>query len=189
MFPPIYSSLFAIQKSNCTGKKRIGSEIVWKRLPEVFKSKRTILKKTPGEESNVSIGVGKYCSSYFAQTLTAIKECDALLNEFLSDHISNDFGVYCIKIFSENGWRHVIIDDFIPVIKEGDKDEWTPAFVNISPSSKSSYRTRPLEIWPLLLEKAYASYYSTYEAMKYGKVDDFLEELTGSMFVATDIKT
>jgi hypothetical protein len=32
IFPPIYSSLFTIQ-SNSNFKKRIGSDIVWKRIP------------------------------------------------------------------------------------------------------------------------------------------------------------
>jgi hypothetical protein len=36
----------------------------------------------------------------------------------------------------------------------------------------------PLEVWPVLLEKAYASYYSTYENLHHGKVIDFLEELS-----------
>lgn len=30
-----------------------------------------------------------------------------------------------------------------------------------------------------MLEKAFAAYYSKYEALKYGKITDFLSELTG----------
>ncbi len=68
-----------------------------------------------------------------------------------------------MRIFTENGWRDIIVDDFIPAVKaEGQGGKYVPAFVNIRQSNSNSYRTRPLEIWPLLLEKAYASYYSTY---------------------------
>jgi hypothetical protein len=49
--------------------------------------------------------------------LNAIKRCESLINLFFRDHIANNYGIYCVKFFSENGWRHIIIDDFIPAIK------------------------------------------------------------------------
>jgi hypothetical protein len=37
-----------------------------------------------------------------------------------------------------------------------------------------------VDIWPFLLEKAYANYYSRYEALQVGTLLDFVEELTGT---------
>lgn len=36
-----------------------------------------------------------------------------------------------------------------------------------------------MEIWPYLLEKAYANYYANYESLHFGNTLDFLEEITG----------
>lgn len=38
----------------------------------------------------------------------------------------------------------------------------------------------PIDIWPFLLEKAYANYYSSYEALQSGNIVDFIEELAGT---------
>lgn len=38
----------------------------------------------------------------------------------------------------------------------------------------------PVDIWPFLLEKAYANYYSRYEALQHGNVVEFAEEISGS---------
>ena len=40
-------------------------------------------------------------------------------------------------------------------------------------------RRNTLEIWPFLLEKAYANYYANYESLHFGNTLDFLEEITG----------
>jgi hypothetical protein len=37
-------------------------------------------------------------------------------------------------------------------------------------------------VWPFLLEKAYANYYSCYENLCYGNTIDFLSELTGAPY-------
>ena len=38
-------------------------------------------------------------------------------------------------------------------------------------------------LWPYLLEKAYANYYSSYENLCYGNPVDFVSELTGAPFM------
>jgi hypothetical protein len=41
-----------------------------------------------------------------------------------------------------------------------------PAFVNVEKAEGNT--SDVVEIWPYLLEKAYAAYYSKYQALKYG---------------------
>ena len=53
----------------------------------------------------------------------------------------------------------MIIDDYIPAVKV--KNKYEPLFMGVSMPEKS----RSLEIWPYLLIKAYAKYYSTYESL------------------------
>jgi hypothetical protein len=48
-----------------------------------------------------------------------------------------------------------------------------PAFLNVH-----SYDNR-VDIWPFLLQKAYAKYYSTYDSLANGNIYDFVEEISG----------
>jgi hypothetical protein len=45
-----------------------------------------------------------------------------------------------------------------------------------------------VELWPFLLQKAYAKYYSTYDSLANGNTLDFLEEVTGCFFQKMDLK-
>ena len=47
----------------------------------------------------------------------------------------------------------------------------------------------PLDIWPFLVEKAYANYYSRYEALQFGNCIDMLEELTGTPSQTIQLKS
>jgi hypothetical protein len=49
-----------------------------------------------------------------------------------------------------------------------------PAFIDVQ-AEAGSYS----EIWPYLLEKAYANYYSAYEMLRFGNALDFLSEVMG----------
>ena len=53
--------------------------------------------------------------------------------------------------------------------------------INIERNNKKSSH-KDLPIWPLLLEKAYASYYSSYEALTHGNTLDMLQQCCGGPF-------
>ena len=59
----------------------------------------------------------------------------------------------------------------------------TPAFINIKASTEGSF-----EIWPLLLLKAFANYYSAYEMIVTGNVIDFLNEVSGLVPLESAVK-
>ena len=48
----------------------------------------------------------------------------------------NPFGIYLVKIYQENTWKNVIVDDLVPCIKKRGKgrldDMYTPLFLNVS---------------------------------------------------------
>lgn len=70
----------------------------------------------------------------------------------------SQYGVYLVKIYMESAWKYVIVDDLVPCIRRRSKKEerFSPVFINVSGCEQS-----PL-LWPFLLEKAYANYYSCY---------------------------
>lgn len=72
----------------------------------------------------------------------------------------NSNGIYYVKINQNNTWKYVVIDDYIPVYKQDKK--YVPAFLNVT-----SFNMNHMQIWPFLLQKAYAKYYSNYESLSY----------------------
>ncbi len=78
-----------------------------------------------------------------------------------------------MKIYQENTWKYVIVDDLIPCVRKRGKgkqeDMYTPLFLNVT-----GPETSPVELWPFLLEKAFANYYSSYENLCYGNAIDFI---------------
>ena len=95
---------------------------------------------------------------------------------------SNPCGVYLVKIYQENAWKYIIVDDLIPCVRKrvkGSKHQYyfNPVFVNTKVQEGSAAL-----LWPFLLEKAYASYYGSYESLSYGNSVDFISELTGAPY-------
>jgi len=78
--------------------------------------------------------------------------------------------VYIVKIYQECTWKYVIIDDLIPCIRRKNKkeDRYIPLFVNTTNNAEATL------LWPYLLEKAYANYYSCYENLAWGNAVDFV---------------
>ena len=104
--------------------------------------------------------------------LNAIKYCKCILDRIFEDQIYNVHGLYLLKIFQQSNWKTIILDDFVPFKMKRtseDKLKEVPAFINIKACPEGSF-----EIWPLLLLKAFANYYSAYEMMVTGNVIDFL---------------
>lgn len=73
----------------------------------------------------------------------------------------NQYGIYFVKINQNSTWKYVIVDDYIPVYKENKK--FIPAFIE-------SHCPNPnhMQLWPFLLQKAYAKYYSNYDCLAVG---------------------
>ncbi len=58
-----------------------------------------------------------YASEYIVTALNAIKNNEELLGKIFENQEVNDYGIYLLKIFQESGWKYIIIDDFIPVMR------------------------------------------------------------------------
>lgn len=73
----------------------------------------------------------------------------------------NQHGIYYIKINQNNTWKYIIVDDYVPVYYVEKKPY--PAFLSIMTQNHNH-----VQLWPFLLQKAYAKYYSNYECLDYG---------------------
>eukprot|EP00727_Mastigamoeba_balamuthi_P002896 m51a1_g12603 hypothetical protein (769) ;mRNA; r:414-3348 len=94
---------------------------------------------------------GELGDCWFCQAVAAIAQQNPqrLEDLFLQKQYSK-YGVYCLKLFVDNSWYYVVIDDYIPCANN------KPAFAH----SKS-----PNETWVGLLEKALAKCHGSYQAM------------------------
>ena len=150
----------------------------WIRISDLFKERKLVIY-CPNRPSTLDIYCNQICSckDCVGEAFTCLKNNRALHAKLFETTEINQFGVYMVKIFQENVWKYVIVDDNIPVMASED-GYLEPVFLNIADEEEKETKG-PLEIWPFLLEKAYANYYANYESLHYGNTIDLLEEVTG----------
>lgn len=144
------------------------------RIGDLFKDKELTLAKTFKSNLEVTKTQESYAEDYFVGALNSIMGSTRLLEKIFEDQEVNPYGIYILKIYQENVWKYIIIDDYIPVVKNKN-GIIEPAFINVHVPKDD-----PVDIWPFLLEKAYANYYSRYEALQHGHIVEFAEEISGS---------
>jgi hypothetical protein len=102
----------------------------------------------------------------------AVMSSDSILDMFESekDGDKNNWkktGHFCIRFTKEGVDEFVIVDDYIPLtFLDG---EFKPAFTKGGRDGK--------EIWPCIIEKAYAKWYSSYSIIESGKIPLALSDM------------
>ena len=124
---------------------------------------------------------GEVPLNYMVLGLTVVGNTVGCLERYFEGENINEYGIYLLRLFIEGVWRYVIIDDFIPVVVKDRKA--SPLFLSTQKKSKNG-----MEVWPHLLQKALAKVYSTYEALQTGNLEDFLNELSGSVVERLEIR-
>eukprot|EP00826_Nyctotherus_ovalis_P046264 TRINITY_DN5203_c0_g7_i2.p1 TRINITY_DN5203_c0_g7~~TRINITY_DN5203_c0_g7_i2.p1 ORF type:complete len:489 (+),score=145.22 TRINITY_DN5203_c0_g7_i2:152-1618(+) len=82
-------------------------------------------------------------------------------------------GAFLVKLFRGGEYEeYLLIDDFFPLNYE---NKWLFAQCDMTEENQA------LEMWPMILEKAYAKLYKSYERIAGGKVHIALAELTGGI--------
>lgn len=88
-------------------------------------------------------------------------------------------GCFCVKFFTEGEEEYVIVDDHFPAKKgENGTIEW--AFVKGGNDGD--------ELWPMVLEKAYAKLYGAYSFIEAGKVQYALSDMVEGFPEQIDLK-
>jgi calpain-15 len=91
---------------------------------------------------------------------------------FITD-ITNEYGVYAIKITKNGEIKEVVIDDFFPCFNYGECC-FTKAHGN--------------ELWVLILEKVWAKIHGSYERIEAGYAHNVMRDLTGAPSFDIDIE-
>ena len=80
--------------------------------------------------------------------------------------IVNNQGIYCVKICINGEWQAIFVDDFFPCFNKRHGPCFTQSIGN--------------ELWVLILEKAWAKLFRSYESIEKGHCRDALRDLTGA---------
>ena len=103
---------------------------------------------------------------YFVAALCSLvdKQPEFVRSLFLTREVSLE-GVYQLRLCRNGVWGVVTIDDWLPCLSGSNSFRFTRAVDN--------------QLWPALLEKAYAKLYSSYKALDSGEPHEVLSDLTG----------
>ncbi len=135
--------------------------LTWKRASEVYKECSIFVDKI--EFSDVKQGSLGNC--YFLSALAALTEFPNIIyNIFKTKEISKN-GLYEIGMFIDGEWQIVIVDDYIPFNIERDTFAFT--------------QPNGVEIWVILLEKAWAKINRGYVNIIGGNPSEPLTAFTG----------
>ena len=170
LFSPNENSLLNqnIKDSFESQKKDIDlSEIEWKRANEIFPEPHLF----EGELSIKNITLGKVASPYFFPSISAIADYPGLISKIFITKDYNQDGFYSLILFIDGEYQIIYIDDYFPCLKG----------TNIPYFSKSNN----FELWPLLLEKAWAKVNGSYANCLSGWPNDAFRTFTG--FCCEDI--
>jgi calpain-15 len=156
-FPPEDSSL---SKTKC---ERVEG-LAWKRIPDIWPEATEF--HLFGDIKPNEIDQGKLGDCYFISGVSVLAEKPHLIKRLFHTSDYNPQGIYSIWLCDSGEWRNVIIDDYIPVKPNSGK----PAFSGGSPDS----------LWVMLLEKAFAKTFGTFNAIQGGAETEALILLTGA---------
>lgn len=159
------------------GPKEIEKKLIWLRPEEFWDKDYHLFVKD--EETGQTIDPsdivqGDLGDCYFLSSISSIANKDPhLIEELFVTKRENPFGIYCITFCINGEWRAVVIDDLFPCRPKNKH----PAF--------STSKTK--ELWPMVLEKAWAKVFKSFDNIIAGNPQEVLRAMTGS--VTWKIKT
>ncbi|KRX05710.1 hypothetical protein PPERSA_09850 [Pseudocohnilembus persalinus] len=141
----------------------------WKRSKEIFDIKKLNIFQQQIQPDNIV--QGKLGNNYFLSALSCLAERPHLIEKLFITKQINEQGIYAVYLNIDGIFQEVIIDDFFPCSQE------KPVF-----SYSNSQKNQELgeELWVLILEKAYAKCYGSYQQIISGKIGHAITDLTGA---------
>ncbi|XP_030019873.2 calpain-C isoform X1 [Manduca sexta] len=138
---------------------------VWKRASEIYTNPSFVLDKC----DTFDVVPGKLGDKWFVSCLGVLYLCKGLFYRVVPADQRMDTsyaGIFRFRLWWCGQWVEVLVDDRLPTVNG------KLAFLQTSHTD---------QLWPALLEKAYAKLHGSYEALKYGSLLDGLADLTGGI--------
>lgn len=161
-FPPCQISL--IKNPKTSEKVKPWKKFVWRRATEFLTDGP--IKVFLGGITPDDIRQGALGDVYFLCALTMLAEKPSRIEQLFITKESNQYGAYAVELCVHGEKTMVVIDDYFPCTGE----TGGPCF------SKSNGS----ELWVMILEKAWAKIYGSYERIERGTSSGALRDLTGA---------
>lgn len=155
IFAPAQSSLLIAGENNSNRHWYCHS---WRRLQENSPNTKIFNENLP-----VRIVQGELSNEWLLGAFATVAQFPSILRNLFFD-IDSQAGRYTIRLYHGGKWRHICIDDRIPIGKNG-----RPVFGRCAHG----------DLWISLLEKAFAKLMGTYESLELGSVEEAIMTLTG----------
>lgn len=169
-FPPEGKSLIRVWTSADIVCQIEWEKYEWRRLSETFAGKKlTVFDNIqPGDIAQGALG-----DSYFLAAISALAEKPERIKRlFITQEVQTNC-CYRLSLFNLGIWTEYYIDDFIPISILPDGSSHL-AFSGPKDS------TDTIELWTVLLEKAWAKKYQSYYDVQSGYSSEVLTDLTGA---------
>jgi len=122
-----------------------------------------------GNITSTNLRQGAIGDRYLIAAISVIAERPELVKRLFDVDQINKYGLYVVWINTNGFWEQIVLDDYLPCL-ENEFGVLEHAFSNTG---------RP-EMWPMLLEKAYAKAYGSYARIDSGNPYNALRDLTGA---------
>lgn len=160
--------------ADCT----VGEPKMAKRLSELYPSCEVFVEGIAADDI-VQGGVGD-CFLIGAISATAAND-PRTLQRLIVAH-NKACGVYGVVFYKDGGWEWVVVDDFVAVNK-GRSGSLYPLYAAPGAANPSA----PTELWPCILEKAYAKLHYNWDTIDGGWAREAVVDLTGGTDYVIDL--
>ena len=157
------------------GEHIVSTVEAWER-PERFCAAPTV-NETGDEYKADDIMQGALGDCWLLSAISVVAGDKTLVNKILVTKKINQAGAYVVQFFIDGEWKKVLVDDRFPCRRQ--RDGFAPAFVQSRAKNN---------LWGMLIEKAYAKFYGSYESIEGGVVHIGLAELTGGAAEFVDME-
>ena len=127
-----------------------------------------VLYEQPGP-NDITQGLLGDC--YFLASLSAIAEYPNRIKKIFLTHEVNEAGCYAVQMYINGERRTIVVDDYFPYDPE--RDNWAFSQPKLTSDNKA------VEIWVLIIEKAWAKVFGNYQRIEAGQAGEAMYPLTG----------
>ncbi len=138
-------------------------DLEWKRARDILGKDFCILPEKDSDIAPINIKQGDLGDCYLLSALSALAEWPKRVRQIFVNPEPNESGLYILRLYLNGSMTEVVVDDYFPC--RGNK----LAFC---------YNSDGKSIWPMLIEKAYAKVFGSYQRIESGTMMESLQLLT-----------
>eukprot|EP00759_Apiculatamorpha_spiralis_P036330 PhF_6_TR36524/c0_g1_i5/m.53818/K08582/CAPN15; calpain-15 len=138
------------------------NEPLWRRATEIYSSESVHVTDTI---EPLDVNMNNTNETWLASAIAALAEFPPLVLRLLDTNADIGFGMHRVTMNNSGWWTRILLDDYFPC------SQYT--------GQPTSIYSKTSELWPALIEKAYAKTYGGYNNLRRGSFSQAMIDLTG----------